>query len=371
MSQRTIADTELDEIATDVRTRFGEEFPPAPVPGSPENDEERLMREEKTEAAVYDALRTVNRERIAQQRLPLTEDDEVAVCRRIIDAMFGIARLAELMRDDQVENIRVEGNRPVRVDYADGRCEELPPLVERAGDLVHLIREQAVQADRPFSYADPWVDIQLADGSRFHATGWVSKIPLFTIRRHRFLRVGLDDLIELGSLEQGLSAMLAAAVHTGMVIIATGAMNSGKTTLLRALCLEIDPEEIVVSVETDYELGLSASGHLRWVTELAITTRCGRRRPVDHVLRSHDAHRAHEREPRDRGRGARGRSRRPHRCGLGRSRRHVDRARAVSRERAATAGDADVATRTVDPVPFGAPHGLRGRRPRRALSQVA
>ena len=44
-------------------------------------------------------------------------------------------------------------------------------------------------------------------------------------------------------------------------------MNSGKTTLLRALCLTgIRPDEVIVTVETDFELGLHRVGRFEFVS---------------------------------------------------------------------------------------------------------
>ena len=53
-----------------------------------------------------------------------------------------------------------------------------------------------------------------------------------------------------------LARMLAAAVRAKRNILISGAMNSGKTTLLRALAAEISPMERIVTIEQALELGL-------------------------------------------------------------------------------------------------------------------
>jgi len=57
-------------------------------------------------------------------------------------------------------------------------------------------------------------------------------------------------------MDSGLRSLLAAAVRARKNLVVSGAMNSGKTTLLRALAAEIDPRERIVTIEQAFELGL-------------------------------------------------------------------------------------------------------------------
>ena len=162
----------LDAIVWQVRERFGDRLPPQPPPGRMETEPERRLREEQTSHVLYDdVMPALNRERLDAGVRVLTEAEEDLVVGRIIDAMFALGRLGEVLRDDGVENIIVMGAMAVRVEHADGTVTTRPPLVERDEDLMVLIREQAIAADRPFSYRHPFLDLQLPDGSRFHGEG--------------------------------------------------------------------------------------------------------------------------------------------------------------------------------------------------------
>jgi Flp pilus assembly CpaF family ATPase len=86
----------------------------------------------------------------------------------------------------------------------------------------------------------------------------VSARPAVSIRRHRYAALTLTDLVELGTLGGNLASLLAAAVRARKNILVYGAMNSGKTTLLRALAAEIPPRERIVTIEQALELGLDA-----------------------------------------------------------------------------------------------------------------
>ena len=67
----------------------------------------------------------------------------------------------------------------------------------------------------------------------------VAARPAVSIRRHRFSDLSLSDLTALGTLDAGVATFLSAAVQARKNIVVSGAMNSGKTTLLRALAAEI------------------------------------------------------------------------------------------------------------------------------------
>ena len=104
--------------------------------------------------------------------------------------------------------------------------------------------------------ASPRLSLQLPDGSRLFAVMAVTGRPCIAIRRHRFMKVTLPDLVGLGTLDAGLSEFLAACVCARKNLLVTGGTGAGKTTMLRALCAEIGPSERLVTIEDALELGL-------------------------------------------------------------------------------------------------------------------
>ncbi len=114
-------------------------------------------------------------------------------------------------------------------------------------------------SERRFDLARPELDLQLPDGSRLSALMAVDRPPAVSIRRHRFADLSLDELCTTrDGRPRRLASLLAAAVRARKNIVVSGAMNSGKTTLLRALAAEIDPRERIVTIEQAFELGLDA-----------------------------------------------------------------------------------------------------------------
>jgi Flp pilus assembly CpaF family ATPase len=144
------------------------------------------------------------------------------------------------------------------------------------------------------------LDLRLPDGSRLSAVMSASERPLVSIRRNRFPQMflaqvpaeaarGLRDhgttgrrpshtgpgarpgrrelpqtLLELGTVDDRLSAFLQAAVTARANIVIAGATDAGKTTLLRALVNCIPPHERLITVERALELGLRRYPALHW-----------------------------------------------------------------------------------------------------------
>jgi pilus assembly protein CpaF len=189
-------------------------------------------------------------------------DAEVHLARSVLDALFGMGRLQELIDNPSIENIDINGCDRVWATFADGTKQLMPSIADSDEELIDMVRAAASRfglSERRFDLARPEIDLRLPDGSRLSALMAVTARPAISIRRHRFSDLTLVDLVELGTLGEGLASLLRAAVRAQKNIIVSGAMNSGKTTLLRALAAEIPPRERIVTIEQSFELGLDAA----------------------------------------------------------------------------------------------------------------
>ena len=185
--------------------------------------------------------------------------EEQHLAQSVLDALFGLGRLQTLVDDDTIENIDINGCDRVWATFADGSKRLMDPVADSDDELVDLLRSAAGRfglAERRFDLARPELDLQLPGGARLSAVMAVAARPAVSIRRHRFADLSLDDLCAMGALDHGVRTLLAAAVRARKNIVVSGAMNSGKTTLLRALAAEIDPRERIVTIEQAFELGL-------------------------------------------------------------------------------------------------------------------
>lgn len=190
---------------------------------------------------------------------PQSAEDDAAVVDDVLDMLFGLGGLQRLVDDPSIENIDVNGCDCVWVTHADGTKVRGAPVASSDAELVALVRAAAARfglSERRFDAAQPELDLRLPDGSRLSAVMAVTRRPVVDIRRHRLADHTLGDLVELGTLDELLAGFLAAAVRAKRNILVSGAMNAGKTTLLRALAAEIPPSERLVTIEQALELGL-------------------------------------------------------------------------------------------------------------------
>ncbi|MFN8023882.1 MAG: ATPase, T2SS/T4P/T4SS family [Acidimicrobiales bacterium] len=254
-----ITDDQLEALAADVRRTYGDRFP---LPRRDETAADRELREEITRDLLENqVLAEVERRRLLDREAPLTDTEQQALVELVLSEMFGLPKLLSVLRDPAVTDVLVFGADPVRVERADGSRQVLPPLVRRDRDLERIIYDTAAARRRPFNREHPFVDLELEPGVRFHGEGFdVVARPLVTIRRAAVFGAALDDLAARGMLDDAAVALLRAAVAAGMSILVAGRMGSGKTTLLRALIAEVDPADVLVTIETDFELNVAQMG---------------------------------------------------------------------------------------------------------------
>ncbi len=259
-----MTDDELDLLVADVRRQWGDRFP---VPTRDESPAERDLREEITRDVLDRVvLPELERQRLSARLAPLDEVEQTALVDLVVSEIFGLPRLLTVLRDPLVTDVLVFGADPVRVERADGTRQLLPPLVRRDRDLERIIYDTATSRRRSFNREHPFVDLELEAGVRFHGEGYdVVQRPLITVRRAAVFGMGLHHLAERGMLDAGAVHLLRAAVAADMNVVVCGRMGSGKTTLLRSLVHEVDEHDVIVTVETDFELNIAAMGRHRYV----------------------------------------------------------------------------------------------------------
>src|SRR6266545_42765 len=134
--------------------------------------------------------------------------------------------------DPDIENIDYNGCDAGWLQYADGTTTPAPPLWPGDDALVSFIQMIGARdghAPRRFDLAQPRLNLRLPDGSRLFAIMDVSHRPCLSIRRHRLVRVFLQQLIELGAIDAGLAEFLRALVKGRKNVIIAGGTGVGKT----------------------------------------------------------------------------------------------------------------------------------------------
>lgn len=200
-----------------------------------------------------------------------TSQDEDALRRAVYDLLYRAGRLQPYLDDERVEDIFIQGPDEVWLDYGDGERKMVGPIADSEEELLELLRELARDsglAERTISTAHPTLALSLQDGSRLQAITGLGPTTYAVIRRHRVSHAGLDDLVQLGTIDPVLREFLGACVRAEKNVMIAGKQKAGKTTLLRAMLREFDPECRFATIQTEDELFAHADGYHRQVVSL-------------------------------------------------------------------------------------------------------
>ncbi len=220
---------------------------------------DRAAQEELGRAIVLDLIESTVADRVNAGGTTLSVSEQDGLARAVFDSLFRLGRLQPLVDDDRVENIIITGHDNVLLELTDGSLIEGPDVADSNEELIDFLVFLASRSEvnaRGFSEAQPRLHLRLDGGSRLAAAAWVTPRPCVVIRRHRLMEVTLDDLVARQMLTPVAASFLRAAVRARKSIVVSGSQGAGKTTLVRALCAEIDPLEAIGTFETEYELHL-------------------------------------------------------------------------------------------------------------------
>lgn len=220
---------------------------------------DRMAQQELGRAIVLDLIESTVAERVDAGGTTLSATEQDGLARAVFDSLFRLGRLQPLVDDDRVENIIITGHDNVLLELTDGSLTVGPDVADSDEELIDFLVFLASRSEvnaRGFSEAQPRLHLRLDGGSRLAAAAWVTPRPSVVIRRHRLMEVTLDDLVARQMLTPVAASFLHAAVRARKSIVVSGGQGAGKTTLVRALCAEIDPYEAIGTFETEYELHL-------------------------------------------------------------------------------------------------------------------
>ena len=194
---------------------------------------------------------------LLQRHEPLNRSERTALIDDVLDELLGLGPLEPLLQDDSITDILVNGPDIVFVER-NGLLERVQTEFQNDKHLMRIIQKIVSAVGRRIDESSPFVDARLADGSRVNAI--VSPLAvdgsLLSIRKFAKKRIGIDRLIELGSVPEPMAQVLRAVVASRRNVLISGGTGSGKTTLLNAMSSYIDPRERIVTIEDSAELQL-------------------------------------------------------------------------------------------------------------------
>jgi pilus assembly protein CpaF len=242
-------------------------------------------------------IREISTRLLNDESATLNVEQRRRVIRSIEDEVMGLGPLEPLLADSSISDILVNGADSVYIERA-GLLEETDVKFNDDDHLMNIIDRIVSAVGRRIDESSPMVDARLADGSRVNVIIPPLALdgPMVSIRRFSVEMLGMDNLVELGTVSDAAAQLLAAMVKARLNIIVSGGTGSGKTTLLNILSGFIQSTQRIVTIEDSAELQLQQPHVVRLetrppniegkgeVTQRDLVRNCLRMRPERIVL---------------------------------------------------------------------------------------
>lgn len=157
------------------------------------------------------------------------EDGKVLIA-MVINEIVGLGPLEPLWQDPDITEVICNGPQSVFVEKS-GRLVAARACRFRSQEhLLEVCQRILAPLNRKVDVRDPLADGRLPDGSRVNVVhhAIAPKGPLLTIRRFPEQNRSLVDLVELGSMDQEMAALLATLIANRASTLVVGGTGSGK-----------------------------------------------------------------------------------------------------------------------------------------------
>mgnify|MGYP000638143134 FL=1 len=194
---------------------------------------------------------------------PMDPADRERIARMVFSSLRGLGVLDELLADESITEIMVNGARNIFVE-SKGRLYHVNRTFESEEQLYNIIQRIVGQAGKEVNPANPIVDTRLPDGSRVNVV--VPPISrsgsIVTIRKFSRQPMTIEKLLEYGSVTPEAARFLEKLVKAKYNLFISGGTGSGKTTFLNALSNFIPADERIITIEDSAELQIHSIQNL-------------------------------------------------------------------------------------------------------------
>lgn len=191
------------------------------------------------------------------RNLDITPAELDQIARECADDMLGYGPLEELLEQDGIADIMINGPDTVYIEK-NGKIQKARIRFRDNQHLTTICQRIVGAIGRRVDESSPICDARLPDGSRVN----VIIPPLavdgscMTIRKFTKEKLTLDKLVGFGSVTPSCAKLIMAIGRCRVNILVSGGTGSGKTTMLNCLTRYIDKGERVVTCEDACELQL-------------------------------------------------------------------------------------------------------------------
>jgi pilus assembly protein CpaF len=196
-------------------------------------------------------------EKLNADKVPIGRQLRDKLMTDVVNEMVGFGPLEELLQDDSVTEIMVNGPSTIYIEQK-GRITLSPVKFVDEASCRRVIDKILSPLGRRVDESSPICDARLPDGSRVNVVVPPCALngPTITIRKFSKNKLTVDRLIEFKALSKGMAMFLEACVRGALNIVVSGGTGSGKTTLLNALSGFIPEGDRIITIEDAAELSL-------------------------------------------------------------------------------------------------------------------
>ena len=190
-------------------------------------------------------------------------NDRERIARRVFARLRGLGVLDELLADESVTEIMVNGAKHIFVERG-GKIYRVSRTFENEEELYNIIQRIVGKAGKEVNPANPIVDTRLPDGSRVNVVVPPISRSGATVTIRKFSRnpMTVEKLLEYGSITPDAARFLEKLVKARYNIFISGGTGSGKTTFLNAMSNFIPADERIITIEDSAELQIHKLSNL-------------------------------------------------------------------------------------------------------------
>lgn len=194
---------------------------------------------------------------IEEDGIVLPETERSRIQRTVQSEVIGFGPLEELLADESITEIMVNGPHDVFIERS-GMLYEVPVHFNDDQHVRRVIDRIVAPLGRRINESSPMVDARLPDGSRVNIVIPPVALngPTLTIRKFSSTPLGAGDLVRWGALTPEVMEFLRACVLGRMNLVVSGGTGAGKTTLLNVFSSLIPENERIITIENAAELRL-------------------------------------------------------------------------------------------------------------------
>lgn len=194
---------------------------------------------------------------IATNRVPLNAADIQLIVKDLTDELTGLGPLQELMMDDSIADILINGYKEVFIER-NGLLQRSKVRFIDNKHLMRIVHRMIAPLGRRVDEGSPMVDARLPNGGRLNVIIPPVSLngPVVSIRKFRSQPLQASDMLTYCTLNQEMLDFLSHAVEMKCNILISGGTGSGKTSFLNMLAQYIPDGERIITIEDAAELQL-------------------------------------------------------------------------------------------------------------------